>query len=236
MNKLFVFLVMLPAKLWASMGADTEQLRAILSIRLTMDNRKPFGIGRKQSQKKTVKNAIFTGILVSLLMGAVYTLFSLVPDVVFSLTIFFGYVLLWLCLMLITDFSTILIDQRDKFIINPRPVNDKTIVLAKLLHIFIYLFRIVTPIVIPEWIYLGYRFGVSSALLFPFAIILILFIALFLVNTCYLLIVKYAATKFKEIINYFQIGASVVFFAAIYLRPRSFDAETKMASSITDFA
>jgi hypothetical protein len=235
MNKLLLFIVMLPSRLWQSMGADITQLRAILSIRLTMDNRKPFGIGRRQSQKKVTKHALITGFLISLLMGGMYTMFSFVPDTIFSITIFLGYVLIWLCLMLITDFSTVLFDQRDKFIINPRPVNDKTIVLAKVLHIFIYLFRVVIPIIIPEWIFLAFNKGWLSALIFPFAILLILFMALFLVNTCYLLVVKFAATKFKEYINYFQIAASVVLFTSIYVRPRSFDA-TGVPSNITEYA
>jgi ABC-2 type transport system permease protein len=234
MNKVFLKLVMLPSGLWRGMGADTEQLEAILAIRLKMDDRKPLSFGR-QAKKKAISNASFKTMFVSCLMGVIYTMFSYVHDIIFSLTIYFGYVLIWLSIMLITDFSNVLFDVRDKFILVPRPVNDKTIVLSKLLHVFIYLFRIVIPLVMPEIIFLGIYHGWKSVVLFPIAVLCLLFMTLFAINFCYLLLIKYAARKFKEIINYFQIGVSVIFFAAIYLRPRSIDAEGNMVASIHQF-
>lgn len=219
---------MLPSGFWRSMGADTEQLEAILAIRLKMDDRKPLSFGRQQTRKKALNNVTLKTMFISCLMGVVYTMISFVNDIMFSLTIYFGYLLIWLSIMLITDFSNVLFDVRDKFILIPRPVNDKTIVLSKLLHVFIYLFRIVIPLVLPEMIFLGVYHGWKSVLLFPIAVLCLLFMTLFAINLCYLLLIKYAARKFKEIINYFQIGVSVIFFAAIYLRPRSFDAEASI--------
>ena len=48
MNKLLLYIVMLPLALWRSMGADVNQLKAILGIRLILDDRKPVAIGRNQ--------------------------------------------------------------------------------------------------------------------------------------------------------------------------------------------
>ena len=48
MNKVFLYLVMLPSAIWRSMGADVEQLRAILGIRLMLDDRKPASMMRAQ--------------------------------------------------------------------------------------------------------------------------------------------------------------------------------------------
>jgi len=235
MNKILLKLVMLPSGLWRGMGADTDQLKAILDVRLKMDDRRPPSLGRP-NQKKEVKNATWKNMLISVIMGAVY-MFPLitVKDAIFGLSIYLGLLMVWLALMLITDFSNILFDTRDKFIIIPRPVNDKTIVLSRLLHVFIYLLRIVLPMSLAGWIVLGIKYGLPSVLVFPFAILLIVFISLFFVNFCYLLLLRFAGPqKFKEIINYFQIAVSVLFFAAVYLIPKAFDPEKGFNITITD--
>ena len=220
-------MVMLPSALWRSLGADIGQLRAILNVRLILDDRKPVGIGRGQKQKKDRKYTSLFNIFISLVMGGVYMLpLIIVTDRVFSLTIFFTLLLAVMTLMLITDFSNVLFDARDKYILFPRPVNDRTLVLARMLHVFIYLFRIVLPMSLPGWVALGYFDGLRSALLFPFILILMVCFALFLVNSIYLLVLNLVkAEKFKDIINYFQIVASAVFFASVYLLPRLFDSE-----------
>ncbi len=235
MNKLFLKLVMLPSGLWRGMGADTEQLKAILGIRLKMDDRRPASLGRP-NRKKEVKNATWKNMIISIAMGFIYMLpLITVKDVIFGLSISLGLLLVWLSLMLITDFSNILFDTRDKFIILPRPVNDATLVLSRLLHVFIYLLRLVLPMSLPAWIVMGIRYGWPSAVAFPFAVLLIVVFALFFVNFCYLMLLKFAGPqKFKEIINYFQIAVSVLFFAAVYLIPRAFDPDKGFNVSIAD--
>ncbi len=220
-------MVMLPSALWRSMGADIEQLRAILNVRLTLDDRKPMGIGRQQKQKKDRKHVSLLNIFIFLVMGGIYMMpLAIVKDRVFSLTMFFSLLLTIMTLMLITDFSNVLFDARDKYILFPRPVNDRTLVLARMLHVFIYLFRIVLPMSLPAWVMLGYLDGWRSATLFPIVLILVVCLALFFVNSVYLLVLNIAKPeKFKDIINYFQIAASAVFFASVYLLPRFFDSE-----------
>ena len=139
--------------------------------------------------------------------------------------------------MLITDFSNVLFDFRDKYILFPRPVNDRTLVLARLLHVFIYLFRIVLPMSLPTWIMLGYLDGWKSAALFPLPLIMMVFMALFIVNSVYLVVLKLAKPeKFKDIMNYFQVITSVIFFTSVYLMPRFFNPEHPHESSILNYA
>jgi hypothetical protein len=126
-----------------------------------------------------------------------------------------------LTLMLVTDFSNILFDTRDKYIILPRPVNDKTLFLSRLLHVLIYLFRIIIPMSLPGWILLGFMDGWKSAIIFPIPLFLLIFLALFFVNGCYLLLLKFTKPgRFKEVINYFQIVFSIFIFIFAYLMPR----------------
>lgn len=137
---------MIPSALWESLGADIGQLRAILHTKLMLDDRNPMTIGRMNKPKTERKFATLMNSFASLVFGVVY-MFPLivVKDRVFSLTIYFTFLLTVITLMLITDFSNVLFDSRDKYILFPRPVNDRTLVLARLLHVFIYLFRIILP-------------------------------------------------------------------------------------------
>jgi len=216
MNKFFLKLVMLPSGIWRGMGADIGQLEAILDIRLKLDDRKPIPIGRQRASKKDRKNGVWMNMFISLIMGAVYmTPVLAIKDRITGLTVSFTLFLSILTLMLITDFSSILYDTRDKYIIVPRPVNDSTIVLSRILHVSIYLLRVMLPMSLPLWIVLGMKDGWLSAVIFIIPVLLMVCIAVFLVNSIYLLLLKLAKPeRFNDIINYFQIAFSVLFFGS----------------------
>ncbi len=227
MNKLLLKLIMLPSFLWKSLGADLVQLEAILTMRITIDDRKPVGIGRRQNQKKDIKHGSITSALIFAAMGIMYSFpVWIIEDRVFGMSVYFSLLFLILTLTLITDFSNTLFDNRDKYILFPRPIDDRTIVLSKLLHVFIYLLRMVLPMSLAGWVALGYLDGWKSAILFPLPLTLMVFMALFLVNTFYLIVLQVTkAEKFKDVINYFQILTSVIFFASVYLLPQLFKSD-----------
>ena len=224
MNKLFLKLVMLPAGLWRRMGADTGQLGAILNMRLLVDDRKPLSMrmNRGQNEQRERKHGSILSMFVFLLTGLIYAMPLLfISDRVFSIAVNLSLLFLMLTLSLVTDFSNTLFDNRDKYILFPRPINDKTLVLAKLLHVFIYLLRMVLPMSLASLVVLGFSDGLLSPLLYLIPLLLTVCLALFVVNSIYLIILNLTKPeKFKDIISYFQILASVVFFAIFYLRPK----------------
>jgi len=238
MNKLFLYLVMLPSALWRSMGADIPQLRALLQTRLMIDDRKPMSLGMRQTkQKKDRKHGSVLNSFIFLIMGAVY-MFPIISisDRIFSLTLYFSFLLVVMTFMLITDFSNVLFDAKDKYILFPRPINDRTLVLARMLHVYIYLLRIMLPMSLPAWIVLGVFDGWKSALLFPLPLILVIFMALFIVNSVYLLVLRLTKPeKFKDVINYFQVVTSIIFFASVYLLPRIFKNGERVDISILSY-
>ncbi|XZF15163.1 hypothetical protein ACTHGU_03430 [Chitinophagaceae bacterium MMS25-I14] len=229
MNKLLLRLVMLFSGTWQNMGADVSQLQAILDVKLKMDDRKPMSFGRHRSQKKEAKNMSLANMFLAFVTGCAYLfpLFALYNKPLLSLWFYFSMFLFMLSFLLITDFSNVLIDTRDKSIIIPRPVNDQTLFLSRILHIFIYLLRLVIPMAIPGWIAITVLQGWQMAVVFPLQLLLIVFIALFLVNGFYLLLLKLAKPeKFKEVINYSQIAVSILLFAAYYILPRTMESAT----------
>ena len=237
MNRFLLFLIMLPAALWHGLGADVVQLKAILDTKLKLDDRKPLPIGRQQKQKKIKFGSLINAVMF-LFMGVLYMMpIITVNDRIASLTIYFSMLTAIITFMLITDFSNVLFDSRDKYILFPRPINDRTLVLARLLHVVIYLVRVVFPLALPGWVALGYMDGWKSATLFTIPLLLLVFLALFLVNCIYLLILRLAKPeKFKDVINYFQVFTSVIFFASVYLFPRLFDRKNPTDFNILKYA
>jgi ABC-2 type transport system permease protein len=238
MNKFLLFLILLPKKLWAALGADVNHLRAILKVKLMLDDRRPMAMGRQQQvRKKPVRFMTALSVFLSMVIGAMYIFPLMLDDTFMGLWLYCTVFLLMLSFMLISDFSTVLFDTRDKTILLPRPINERTLLLSRLLHMFIYLFRIVFPMSLAGWIVIGITKGWAAAVWFPFMIIMLTIVALFLVNACYLLILRFSKPgKFKDVVNYFQIIFSIMFFACVYLMPRAMDSEGFKQLKHTDFA
>ncbi len=221
MNRFLLWLCLLPAGLWRSFGADIDQLRAILLAKLTMDNRRPLKMGKPR--KKETNNASSLGAFMSLVSGAFYLflLFAFPGDRLLGLFAYYSGFGVMLVFTLLTDFSQVLIDTRDRHILLPRPVNDRTLLLARLLHIFAYLFRTVLPMALPGWIALTITNGLAGALWFPVPLLLLVVLVLGVVNALYILLLRLTSPeRFKEVLNYFQVAFSALVFAFYYLLPR----------------
>ncbi|MBZ0098498.1 MAG: hypothetical protein K8F30_05410, partial [Taibaiella sp.] len=219
MNRFLLFLLMIPSALWKRLGADVEQLRAILHVKLMMDNRKPLSFGNNRGvehkKKKDRKYTTWLTMLFSFFMGFVYVFPVIITefDPVIGLAFFYTMFIFIFTFTLITDFANVLIDTKDKFVLFSRPVSDRTIMLSRLLYIMIYLLRLVIPMSLPAWIVFGIIKGWKGALFFPFPLVLLVFVVLFLVSALYLLMLRLASPgRFKDVLNYFQIGFSIVFF------------------------
>lgn len=237
MNKFLLFLFLLPKGLYRALGADVHHLKAILKVKLMLDDRRPMAMGKgQQTKKKPVRFMTALSAFISMIIGLMYIFPLMLDDTIMGLWIYCSVFLLMLSFMLISDFSTVLFDTRDKTILLPRPINERTLLLSRLLHMFIYLFRIVFPMSLAGWILMGVTKGWQAAVWFPFLVLMLTIVALFLVNACYLLILRFAKEgKFKDIVNYFQIIFSILFFACVYLMPRAVNSEGFNQLKHTDF-
>jgi hypothetical protein len=107
---------------------------------------------------------------------------------------------------LVSDFSSIILDLKDKEIILTKPVNSRTLNAAKVLHIFYYIFMITMALLGPALLVSLYKKGTIFFLLFLLSIILIDLFSIVATSLLYLLVLRfYSGEKLKDIINYFQI-------------------------------
>ncbi len=221
MNKWLLKVIMAFSSLYERLGADVDQLRTILETKLIMDDRRPLASFNKHQRNKEVKNSSTTLVILSLLFGLVTLVSFMAPDYLFGFSLYFVMFTSLLCMTLISDFSSVLIDVKDNFIILPKPVNSRTILLSRLLHIGIHLAKMVIPMSLPGLVYIAIAVGPWGGLVLALVLFLATGLCIFMINALYLLILKLAsAERFKDIISNVQVVFSVFIFALFYLGPR----------------
>ena len=226
-NRFFLKLALLPAGFYQSMGVNTHQLKAILTTKLIMDDRRPRPLTQASKKKngKPVSMATLGTMFMSAILGVFYLLFlNAGSDIVTRLTFYFSIFFVMLSLTLIADFTSVLIDVRDNFIILPKPVSDRTFVVARLLHIFIHLCKIVLPMSLPGLIYIGFQYNYVAVFLLLLLIFLLTVFSIFFINALYIVILKLTTPqRFQSIINYVQIIFAIVIYGSYQLFPEILD-------------
>lgn len=223
-NRFLLNAVLLPKPLYKNIGVDVPQLKSILSAKLMMDDRRPSAMRqmRQRRKDKPVTMATVGTMIVSALFGLVYLfLFSIGRNVVTQLTFYYTVFFVMLSLTLISDFTSVLVDVRDNFIILPKPVNDKTVVVARLLHIFVHICKIVLPTGLPATVFMAVNDGVGAMLVFFALLFLLTAFSIFFINALYLLILKLTTPqKFQSIIGTVQIIFAIVMYGGYQIFPR----------------
>ena len=220
------------------LGADYSQLRAIVQVKLMMDNRRNMGSLGRYGKQSAERNNSFVRILgVYTLVGGLISAAMLIapePDLLFfPLTLQFSYIMALCAMTLISDFSSVILDSSDNQIILPRPVGNRTLWLARLVHISSYLTSIALSLSIVGVLVIGYRFGALAGLLFLTMGLLSAVLMVFLTNVFYLVLMRFISEeKLREVINYFQIVMAILFYGGYQLLPRLIDPQTMLMQAL----
>jgi ABC-2 type transport system permease protein len=227
MNKFLLAIVSLFRVLFEKAGVDFNQLKLILGLKLTMDNRRQNsaairGFGGKKDEPSN-------RFLVSLILLAFFSFFmsgfiGISPTPYIGFTFYFAFVMMLIIMTLISDYSSVLLDTADNIILLPRPVSSKTLFWARLTHISLFIGQIIFALLLIPSIVVAVKFGWIATFAFIIMMILTALFALFLTTILYLLIIRYASEeKLKDAINYMQIGMAIIFYAGYQLLPRLID-------------
>jgi len=219
MDNFIIRIIRLFKGLFTMMGVDYQQLESILRVKLTMDNRRGFSTSTKKTDSSNqlllqsfvyAIIGIFIGILIDF-MDHTFTAYTMV----------FSMIMMMIAMLMISEFSVVLIDTRDNAILLPRPINSKTMTMAKLLHIAIYLLHLSLSLSIGSLFFTVINYGFVAGLFFLLMIFLATLFTLFLTNLFYLGLMRFVnGEKLKDIMVYFQIGMAIIFMGAYQLLPR----------------
>jgi len=207
-------------------GVDYLAMRKILQVKLTMDGRRVPTIFSQNSNKKGKEpsNQYIKSLWIYVLFGLFMIPFILMGDnFLFQMSLFYGVFTFFVMTSLISDFSSVLLDIRDRNILFPKPVDKRTISTAKMVHVVIYLsFLTIALVGIPLLVGL-IRHGVVFFLVSVLDIILLDLLIVALTALIYLFILRFFdGEKLKDVINYVQIGLSLAIMIGYQLLIRSF--------------
>jgi len=205
--------------IFSLMGVDHQQLASILRVKLTMDNRRGFSTSRK---KKDSNNQLLLQTVIYAVLGVfIGTVISSVSHTFTAYTFVFSMIMAMIAMMMISEFSLVLIDTRDNAILLARPINNRTLTVAKIMHIAIYLLQLSLSLSLASAVFTIFAYGFAAALLFLLLIFLSTLFTLFLTCLFYLGLMRVVnGEKLKDILVYFQVGMAILFMGAYQLLPR----------------
>lgn len=207
-------------------GVDYKIMRRLLQIMLIMDGRRTPTVMGGQRKKDRGSEGPFRNYLITYgILGLFIMILMFTPlPLFYKMSIILGMVIFMLITTMISDFSSILLDVRDKVILIPRPIGPKTINAAKTLHILIYIVFITAVIAGPALIVGSLKYGTLFFVIFLVQLIFISVFVIFLTSMLYYFILRFFdGEKLKDVINYFQIFLSIAMTIGYQFLGRTFD-------------
>ncbi|MCH4890019.1 hypothetical protein EZV73_20740 [Acidaminobacter sp. JC074] len=188
-------------------GIDFDQMRRILALKLVMDTRRS-----NTSIQDENKNTQVMALLSYGLMGLFLLVFSLVmSDLYVKVGILMSITLVMMSLTMISDFSNVILDIREKSVLHTKPIDPKAISAAKVLHILNYMVLYTMALMLPSLVAISIKHGLYVLPLMVLAFICINFIVVFITSILYVIILKtFDGEKLKDIINFFQISLAIL--------------------------
>lgn len=212
--------------LFTRFGVDYQVMRKILQVKLIMDQRRVPTIFNQSGKKKgNDQNHFIKSLWMYVLFGVLMIPFIIIGNnYIFQISIVFGILMFLIMTSMISDFSSVLLDIRDKQVLSTKPIERRTISMAKTLHVCIYLFFLSGAMILPSLVAGLIKHGIIFTLIFLIEILLIDMLIVVITAMIYFLILKFFdGEKLKDIINYVQIGLSIMIAVGYQFVARSFD-------------
>ncbi len=198
--------------IFTRLGVNFKQLRAIVEVKLKMDNRRS-RFNQMSGKKKESNSSFYWTLLIYTLLSSIFgffVYFSASVTAVYSLA--FAYIMFMLAMTLITDFSAVILDSNDNAVLLPRPIDDRTLLIARITHILMYLLSMMFALSLPVLVATIAKYGVFVGIIFLIISLLSLILIVFLTNIFYLVLMKFTSEeKLRNVINSFQIILTFIF-------------------------
>ena len=211
--------------LFVKMGIDYDVMRKILHIKLTMDERKVPTIFNQNKKKENQKYGYIKSLWIYVLFGLVLIpLMGFGENFLFQLSIAYAMIIFLIMTSLISDFSSVLLDVRDKSILSTKPISAKTINAAKFMHIFIYLSYLTLALTAIPLIVSLFTQGIVFFILTGLEILFMNLLIVAFTAILYIAILRFFdGEKLKDMINYVQIALSLMLMIGYQVLIRSFE-------------
>lgn len=199
MIKLVLGILRLLRPLFLRLGIHYDQMAAIVSAKLTIDDR--IEKNGKTGSNTLLKQALLMAFLGVCLFSMGYWRGSLSA----TLFIFHSYLTLVVITSFMAEYSRLLFDANDNSILERYPVNSRTLLSTRIVSMLSYLYLITLSLSVIPFLILAIKEGVVEALLFLAACIVNTLFSLLFANLFYIGLMRFvSAEKFRKIITYAQ--------------------------------
>ena len=203
------------------LGADYGQFRTILETKLTLDNRKaltPFNKAPREKRTDAIKGTLIVNLLFGCAMAS--TINHGYPPLI-SLTFIHTFIMTMTAMALVADFSSLLLDATDNIVLLPRPIDGRTILIARLAHVAVHLALVVGSLSLGTLILGTIRIHPAFA---PVFLMTLMFSTMLLMG-CVALVYLGAAQrlhieKLRNAILYVQMGLTIAIIGGYQILPR----------------
>ena len=208
------------------LGIDYPRFRTLMWAKLTVDNRQEKAVAQRKGKKEISKSMLITMAVYAFIGIFIGVTLIIVQSVYTALVFVFSGIMIMATMALISDFSSVLMDTTDNAILLPRPIDSRTLAVARITHIVIYLMSISLSLSLFSFIIGTIKYGPIFTLAFFGAMVLSVLFVVFLANVFYFLLLKIAdEERLRDIILYFQIFMAAFSMASYQLLPRMMDVD-----------
>lgn len=206
-----------------SKNLDYPKIREVLKLKLMLDRRRiplTYSKGKKANEEPKEKSMILTSIIY-IFFGIFLATMQFIPNIFVANVFSFGMLIFMLFSMYIGEYSAILLDTTEKPFFGILPIGEKELSTAKKIHIAYYIGLIAFSLMLPAVIASIFARGGLYALVFVVVSVFVTIFCLHLAGAMYFLLLKFfSGEKLKDILNIFQVGATITMIAAYQLIPR----------------
>ncbi|MDF2885316.1 MAG: hypothetical protein K0R54_5889 [Clostridiaceae bacterium] len=211
--------------LFNKFGIDYDIMRTILKTKLILDTRRTPVIAEQSKKKSSEKTSLMQGYFFHFIFGVFLAFFIyFIKDEMIRMIYFAGAFFFMTTLYLISDFSFVLLDTKDKNILLTKPLDSKVVSMAKVLHILVYMFRLNSFIAGPSFISIVMLNGAGAIPLLLLEILLMDLLIFLITAFIYLLILRFFDGELlRNIINFIQILLTILVTVGYQIAVRMID-------------
>lgn len=214
---------------------DYPQFRAIMEIKLTMDDRRPNGAMFSNVDKDSKNVLLGTLGLFAFIGTFIGLVITVTGSPLVALTFVLTFVGVYLFLTIVSEFSSVLLDTADGPILQPRPIDGTTILASRIAHISIYLFLLALSLAAGSLVIGSIKWGIITLPFMFLALIGELVFILFIVQALYSVGMRFIGSeRIREVILWFQTLATVMLMSMYIILSRLMDLETVKELTIAD--
>jgi ABC-2 type transport system permease protein len=208
-------------QLFDILKVDYPKFRELLRIKLMIDNRQEKSVAQRKPGKE-ISNAMTLVLALYAFLGLFSgMLLVMIPNLFTALVLIQAIIMLMTTVALISDFSSVLLDTTDNAILQFRPIDDRTMAMARIAHITLYLLMITLSLSLGSLVIGTIKYGLIFTLTFLLSLLFSVLFIVFLANIFYLLLIKISGEeRFRDIILYFQIFMAILALGSYQLLPR----------------